>query len=105
MDTLSRSHVASSIGVLLTKKPFRVSSKKKGKKNAIAAKIVEHWLNDPKNKLIILNQLCELARHGQAIGMATVTGSLLPVTSSEFYASPVTPKRRLRKTRGGGNGK
>ena len=99
MDILSHLRDGSFIGVLLTEKPFRVSSKKKGKKNAIVAKLVEHWLNDPKNKLIILNQLCELARNGTAIGMTTGIGSLLTVPNSKFYAKTVIKLRRIKKTK------
>lgn len=105
MDILSRSHVACFIGALRTEKPFFVRSKKRGKKDAIAAKIAEHWLNDPKNRLTILSQLCELVRSGTAIGMITGTDSLLPVRNSEFYASPVTRKRREKKTKGDENGR
>lgn len=99
MDILLDSVGESFDGVRLTEKWFKVRNLKKGKKNAIAAKIVEHWLNEPKNKLTILNLSLNQALYGTGIGTLTATGFLSPVSISKFFASPVIRSKQGKKTR------
>lgn len=79
---------------------FKVRSKKKGKKYAIVAKVVEYWLNAPKNKLTMLNLLCQSVMYGTAIGIDTATGSLSAVPASKFYAKTVIEPKQTKKIKG-----
>lgn len=89
------------IGALGTKKLFYVQRKRRTKENAIAAKVVEHWLNAPENRLTILNRWCRLVRNGAEIGTTIGIGSLLGVTNSKSCVNRAIATKQLRKTKGG----
>jgi hypothetical protein len=100
MDTLLLSVGNHFGGVRLIVKPSkRRSSKKEKAWNTIAAKYVEWLLNEPKNKSIILNQLCESALFGTGIGMSTGKDvSLQPISYKSFVKS-ATKRKPAQKTR------
>jgi len=86
-------------GVHLIAKPLKGRLSKSEKKlNTIAAKAVQRWLNEPKNKSIILTLLCQLEVHGIAIGMSTVSDALSQAINYESYVNHATKSKLAAKT-------
>lgn len=76
-------------------------SKRKTALNTIAAKVVEQWLNDGRNKLIIQNQLFRLALDGMAVGMFSGKGCSYRPVALESFVRIATKKKRIKKTKRG----
>lgn len=100
MVTLLLSVVNRSGGVRLTAKPLSGHLSRNGTGlNTTVVKNVEKWLNEPKNRLTILNQLSQLEPFGTGIGMSIGDGVSFHPIDYKYYASRVIKKRRAQKTR------
>lgn len=86
-------------GVRLIAKPSkgRLSRKEKAL-NITAARVVQKWLNEPKNRSIILTLLCQLEAHGIAIGMSTATDVSLQAINYESFVNRATKAKLAART-------
>lgn len=86
-------------GVQLIAKPLKGRlSRRERELNTIAAKVVQRWFNDPKNRSIILTLLYQLEAHGIAIGINTVLDASLKAIDYESYVSRATREKLVMRT-------
>lgn len=87
-------------GVQLIAKPLKGRSSKKEKAlNTIVARLVTKWLQDRKNRSIILTLLSQLESRGIEIGMCTAKDVLSEATAYRFYADLATNLKLVQRTR------
>jgi hypothetical protein len=103
MLTLSRSAERLLNGAqIIGKLSNELSSKGRKVLNTIAAKVVEQWLSDEKNKSIIPNQLFRLALDGTAVGMFSDKECSYQPIALKSFVRVATKRKRQRKIKSGG---
>ena len=99
MDTLLPFVESRFGGVRLTVKPSKKRLSRKERALSITvANLVEWWLNEPKNKLTILNLLYQSGVYGTGIGTITDNGASFQPIDFKSFVSPATKSKRAKKT-------